>query len=164
MFLMMVLPHQEFFVVKGGIKMSYVRTTWVSGETPLSAENMNNIEDGIEESKDGIDALNSKVFSTITGAQINTNIAYEKTGNICIVQIKTLQNLATGEQKIGTMPPGYRPKHYTSENYIFVPAASGATRAIRVRIEINGDILINNYGAATSDLVNVRGQLVYVCD
>ena len=34
--------------------MAYTRTNWVSGETPLSAGNMNNIEDGIEE-------LNSKV-------------------------------------------------------------------------------------------------------
>lgn len=29
--------------------MAYTRTDWVSGETPLSADNMNNIEDGIEE-------------------------------------------------------------------------------------------------------------------
>lgn len=31
--------------------MAYEKTTWVSGETPLSADNMNNIEDGIEELK-----------------------------------------------------------------------------------------------------------------
>jgi len=29
--------------------MAYQRTTWRTGETPLSADNMNNIEDGIEE-------------------------------------------------------------------------------------------------------------------
>lgn len=29
--------------------MAYRRTTWQTGETPLSAGNMNNIEDGIEE-------------------------------------------------------------------------------------------------------------------
>lgn len=29
--------------------MAYTRTTWRTGETPLSAGNMNNIEDGIEE-------------------------------------------------------------------------------------------------------------------
>ena len=29
--------------------MAYTKTTWVTGETPLSADNMNNIEDGIEE-------------------------------------------------------------------------------------------------------------------
>jgi len=37
--------------------MAYTRTNWVSGETPLSAGNMNNIEDGIEE-------LNSNVLDT----------------------------------------------------------------------------------------------------
>ena len=34
--------------------MAYERTTWVSGETALSAEHMNNIEDGIEELKSKI--------------------------------------------------------------------------------------------------------------
>lgn len=29
--------------------MSYTRTIWRTGETPLSAENMNNIEEGIGE-------------------------------------------------------------------------------------------------------------------
>ena len=39
--------------------MSYTRTNWVTGETPLSAGNMNNIEDGIEE-------LNSNKISGVT--------------------------------------------------------------------------------------------------
>lgn len=29
--------------------MAYQRVTWVNEETPLNANNMNNIEDGIEE-------------------------------------------------------------------------------------------------------------------
>lgn len=29
--------------------MAYTRTTWVNEETPLNADNLNNIEDGIEE-------------------------------------------------------------------------------------------------------------------
>lgn len=29
--------------------MAYIRTEWENNQTPLSAENMNNIEDGIEE-------------------------------------------------------------------------------------------------------------------
>lgn len=39
--------------------MAYTRTIWRTGETPLSAENMNNIEDGIE------DALNKIHLSTV---------------------------------------------------------------------------------------------------
>ena len=38
--------------------MAYTRTTWVSGDTPLSAGNMNNIEDGIE-------ALNTDILDVI---------------------------------------------------------------------------------------------------
>ena len=37
--------------------MAYTRTNWVSGETPLSAGNMNNIEDGIEELNSNLDSL-----------------------------------------------------------------------------------------------------------
>ena len=39
--------------------MAYTRTIWRTGETPLSAGNMNNIEDGIEE------ALNKIHISTL---------------------------------------------------------------------------------------------------
>ena len=35
--------------------MSYTRTIWRTGETPLSAGNMNNIEDGVEEALDGVE-------------------------------------------------------------------------------------------------------------
>ena len=46
--------------------MSYTRTTWVSGETPLSADNMNNIEDGIEE-------LKSDLAYQVKGSATNGN-------------------------------------------------------------------------------------------
>lgn len=39
--------------------MSYSRTTWIPEETPLSADNFNNIEDGIEESLNRLDAIAS---------------------------------------------------------------------------------------------------------
>ena len=35
--------------------MAYTRTNWVSEETALSANNMNNIEDGIQEAKADIE-------------------------------------------------------------------------------------------------------------
>lgn len=41
--------------------MAYNRTTWVNGETPLSADNMNNIENGIEENKASIAELNGDI-------------------------------------------------------------------------------------------------------
>lgn len=45
--------------------MSYTRTQWVESETPLSADNMNNIEDGIEELQDQkVDKVTGKGLST----------------------------------------------------------------------------------------------------
>ena len=47
--------------------MSYSRTTWIPEETPLSADNFNNIEDGIEESLNRLDAIasNTELFNAI---------------------------------------------------------------------------------------------------
>lgn len=45
--------------------MSYTRLTWVESETPLSAQNMNNIEDGIEELQaQKVDKTSGKGLST----------------------------------------------------------------------------------------------------
>ena len=41
--------------------MSYSRTTWINDETALSANNMNNIEDGIEEALDGMEIDDSVI-------------------------------------------------------------------------------------------------------
>lgn len=44
--------------------MSYTRTNWREGETPLSAQNMNNIEDGIEELQaQKVDKVSGKALS-----------------------------------------------------------------------------------------------------
>ena len=39
--------------------MAYIRTEWENNQTPLSAENMNNIEDGIEESMENAASANA---------------------------------------------------------------------------------------------------------
>lgn len=44
--------------------MAYTRTTWVESETPLSAQNMNNIEDGIEE-------LQSRKVDKVSGKDLS---------------------------------------------------------------------------------------------
>ena len=47
--------------------MAYAKKTWVSGETPLSAENMNNIENGIADAHEDISKLNTKRKWTYLG-------------------------------------------------------------------------------------------------
>lgn len=50
--------------------MAYVRLTWVDDVTPLNADNMNNIEDGIVENKSGIEE--AKAESEIDSSTIIT--------------------------------------------------------------------------------------------
>ena len=55
--------------------MAYTRTDWVSGETPLSAGNLNNIEDGIEELDSNVDMLSTAIGKA-------PKILYEAVANV----------------------------------------------------------------------------------
>lgn len=63
--------------------MAYSRTTWVSGETPLSADNMNNIEDGIEE-------LSGNLGNVISVSDTTTSVPTGGTDST-VLQTVTLQ-------------------------------------------------------------------------
>ena len=52
--------------------MAYTKKTWVSGETPLSAENMNNIENGIANAHEDISELNTKMIKK-DGSNVSVN-------------------------------------------------------------------------------------------
>ena len=43
--------------------MSYTKTNWVNGSTPLSADNMNHIETGIKDAHDDLATLTSNVYT-----------------------------------------------------------------------------------------------------
>lgn len=92
--------------------MSYTRTDWVSGETPLSAENMNNIEDGIEECQDSISDLNSNLVVKSTPLTVNTQGAtgsgmVYKYGRICVLTA-TIRPTTTGiELSLAWIPNTY---------------------------------------------------------
>ena len=55
--------------------MAYAKKTWVSGETPLSAENMNNIENGIADAHEDIIKLNTKTTTINPSANTLQSIA-----------------------------------------------------------------------------------------
>ena len=80
--------------------MAYNRTTWVNGETPLSADNMNNIENGIEENAAAVAELNGKFLNLINPDDIlvkpsiynnradSLSGGYNKYGKLVIVDLK----------------------------------------------------------------------------
>lgn len=51
--------------------MAYNRTQWVNEETQLNARNMNNIEDGIEESLDKMENVTKNEISLLAGKTAN---------------------------------------------------------------------------------------------
>lgn len=57
--------------------MAYTRTNWISEETALSAANMNNIEDGIEEAKADIEEAKADIEIDPTTISIYTNLGWE---------------------------------------------------------------------------------------
>ena len=99
--------------------MSYKRTNWVNNQTPLNADNLNNIEDGIEENKT---SLNSKVdiasTQTITGQKTFTahikNDEIDNTNGNAMVRYKSTENkVVLGGSTIPTtiMGSGDRPTY-----------------------------------------------------
>lgn len=69
--------------------MSYTRNHWVSGETPLSAQNFNNMEDGIEENKESIasliDTMGDEWSQSIT-YEVGNYVIYNNTLWKCLVK------------------------------------------------------------------------------
>lgn len=55
--------------------MAYTKKDWVSGETPLSAENMNHMEQGIADAHSDINSLNTKIALKSTTFAVNTGSA-----------------------------------------------------------------------------------------
>ena len=53
--------------------MAYTKTEWVSGETPLSADNMNHIENGIADLASNVNTLLVTTWETFTQASVPAN-------------------------------------------------------------------------------------------
>lgn len=125
--------------------MAYTRTTWVSGETPLSASNLNNIEDGIEELNTGIlDVVRVMTFSK-TNFQINANsyayasIPYtpqEGFGNPIVVnvQINSIDTTSPDGQHQCFCYNAY--KTGTSENTLIAYIKNTANYAAKITVQV----------------------------
>ena len=87
--------------------MAYTKTNWVSGETPLSASNMNNIEAGIEALDDLlspailIDSYSPTAFFQVTPGDNTIYISFnEVPKNYTAGGIIGVQTSGTGSSKI----------------------------------------------------------------
>ena len=67
--------------MEGEIIMAYTKKTWVKGNTPLSAENFNHMEQGIADAHTDIAQLNSDLNNRIEFTITSIDAKYAFTGN-----------------------------------------------------------------------------------
>ena len=98
--------------------MAYERTNWVTGETPLSADNMNNIEDGIEALQTAVDTLNSNIGTTrftfsssVSGAQGALAFGFKDnaTGTVRVYFVARFSSNVGANVSMFSIPADYRP-------------------------------------------------------
>lgn len=74
--------------------MSYQKTIWVPGETKISAENMNNIESGIEENSLKLDELQNEIPTNVSDLNNDLGFISEDTAT------ETFQQKITEDEKL----------------------------------------------------------------
>ena len=80
--------------------MAYTKTNWVSGETALSADNMNHIENGIE-------ALDNKIgVISVANKDTDTSVPTAGYATICTLELSAGTYILTGHIRWGTIPAG----------------------------------------------------------
>ena len=128
--------------------MAYTKTTWVNGETPINADNLNNIENGIETNDANIMKINDKLLKTENiNLTINTDYVYSidwdytciKIGNIVFLSINTIAF------KVGDIPNfgvflSNLPKPSTGHIFYLAPRHANIEH-FRVAINQNGQLV-----------------------
>ena len=91
--------------------MAYTRTNWVSGTTALSATNMNNIEDGIEELKSSTGTTRFTFSSSISGSQGVQGYGFKdnSTGTVRVYFTARFSSTVGSNVSMFSIPSGYRP-------------------------------------------------------
>ena len=128
--------------------MAYTKKTWVKGNTPLSAENFNHMEQGIADAHTDIAQLNSDLNNRIefTITRIDSKYAfignsYKHNGKVYINGYFHCDSPSVGITTCFFVPEGFRPKIkcgaacYTDDDVNFNNIGA-------VKIDTNGDITI----------------------
>lgn len=86
--------------------MAYQRLTWQDGVTELSANNMNNIEDGIQENKEKINLIGMIYTETISDNSINIIANTSNYATVCTLELPAGAYIITGHLRWSSIQPG----------------------------------------------------------
>ena len=102
--------------------MAYTKTNWVDGFTPLSAENMNNIENGILNIENGILNIENSLSNYIKTIDVINNINPNGSGSLILpnkfmLQFGTVNYDSSNEGWQKGYAIGYFDKKFANINY-----------------------------------------------
>lgn len=86
--------------------MAYQKLTWQEGVTALSADNMNNIEDGIQENKEKIDLIGTLYTKTTSNDSINIITNTSNYATICTLELPAGVYIVTGHIRWSAIQTG----------------------------------------------------------
>jgi len=111
-----------------------------------------------------INEVNSKLNKTSSQVNIDptyySNVGWDivKQANICILNMRDLKDIPTGDIVVATIPEGFRPQLPFYE-YVYLP---NQNVHLGFRFEPDGKIsTINNYGAAISGVAYCNRNICY---
>ena len=139
--------------------MSYTPTNWVSGETPLSAENMNHIEQGISDlnSNLGMDSFLGARSGNVSAGTLKGTV---DTSNKIVTIVMNFSNSTAlnSSQVLFTIPSEYRPKTEQSGDCFIVTNTTGGNTIGQFSVKTNGQVI----QTASNSALRGFGVIVYV--
>ena len=133
--------------------MSYSKTNWQNGVTPINATNLNKIEEELEYLDTSEDFASKVTFNENYGS-----ISFKKTGNLVSISYQGESKAHAVNDLIFTLPEGYRPK-----TTIYIPIIINTIAYGIVDITTSGTCNIRQLTQATSG-GRVFFNVTFPCD
>lgn len=139
--------------------MSYTKNVWrdlETGGTPITAEKLNHIEEGIED----LDQFRDSI-SHSRGVLLSGGCCYDRVGGLVIIHLFNCSTGTGGAQRtIGTLPEGYRPSKAIegSSNLGAINKVFANQQSNFVRVYTDGRIVLDKFGSESMDFT---GQVMF---
>lgn len=134
--------------------MAYTKQVWrdlETGGTPITAERLNHIEDGIEENSNNWDSISPIEI------QITSKIKAVKSGNHVHIRVRNFPAPSNHYSAVGTVPESWKPKD-TESNALSIGGNENESIPFVEVLSSTGDVCIETKGRSG----NMNGSLDYI--
>lgn len=123
--------------------MSYAKNVWYdneSGSTPITADKLNHIEQGVFDNAAAWDSVSRTALVTLSHG-----VTYSKSGGTCTVAMSGISLRAGTLEKLGTLPAGFRPLLYITAPIIVSGGDTDVWSGTVGRLSVNESGLVSAY-------------------